>query len=77
MFQKSILEVPFLLIFSPSKMTEVSFFSLPENSGIAYSIFDAMWGFGYSLGPVIGAFLYDCGNFCFPFYVIGAANFVS
>ena len=51
--------------------------SFPNNSGLAYSICDSMLGLGYSLGPVIGSFLYKFGGFSLPFYAGGAANLVE
>ena len=50
--------------------------SFPKNSGLAYSICDSMLGLGFSLGPVIGSFLYKLGGFSLPFYAGGAANLV-
>ena len=50
--------------------------SFPDNTGIAYSLFDAFYGLGCTLGPVIGAFLYALGGFPLPFWVDGAAIFV-
>ena len=51
--------------------------SFPDNTGTAYSLFDAFYGLGCTLGPVIGAFLYALGGFSLPFWIDGAAIFVS
>ena len=52
-------------------------FSFPENTGMVYSLIDATFGFGYTLGPVIGAFLYNLGGFLLPFLVSSLALMVS
>ena len=44
---------------------------------MAYAIFDTIWGLGCSIGPVVGGYLYEFGNFQLPMYVIGASIFVS
>ena len=49
----------------------------PDNAGTAYSLFDTFYGLGCTLGPVIGSFLYALGGFPLPFWVDGAAIFVS
>ena len=51
--------------------------SFPQNSGLVYSVMDATFGVGYTLGPVLGAFLYQAGGFIAPFLVCGAAISVS
>ena len=38
---------------------------------------DASFNFGLTVGPVIGAFMYDYGGFCLPFAVTGAAIIAS
>ena len=38
---------------------------------------DATFGVGYTLGPVLGAFLYQTGGFITPFLVSGAATSVN
>ena len=52
-------------------------FSFPKNTGMVYSLIDATFGFGYTLGPVIGAFLYNLGGFLLPFLVSSLALMVS
>ena len=51
--------------------------SFPEKSGMAYAIFDTIWGLGCSIGPVVGGYLYEYGDFQLPMFVIGASIFVS
>ena len=51
--------------------------SFPQNSGLVYSVMDATFGVGYTLGPVLGAFLYQTGGFITPFLVCGAAISVN
>ena len=41
-----------------------------------YSLVDATFGAGYTLGPVLGAALYSCGGFVLPFLASGAAMVV-
>ena len=50
--------------------------SFPENTGFAYSICDASLGIGFTLGPVIGSYIYDFGGYPLPFIVNGVAMFV-
>ena len=38
-----------------------------------YSLVDATFGVGYTLGPVLGAGLYKLGGFLTPFLTSGAA----
>ena len=38
---------------------------------------EATFGVGYTLGPVLGAFLYQAGGFNTPFLVCGAAISVT
>ena len=49
------------------------YFSFPKNSGLVYSVMDATFGLGYTVGPVLGAFLYNLGGFLTPFLVCGLA----
>ena len=51
--------------------------SFPQNSGLVYSVIEATFGLGYTLGPVLGAFLYQAGGFNTPFLVCGAAISVT
>ena len=44
---------------------------------MAYAIFDTIWGLGCSIGPVVGGYLYEYGDFQLPIFVIGASIFVS
>ena len=47
------------------------FTSFPGNSGLVYSLVDATFGAGFSLGPVLGALLYNAGGFLAPFLISG------
>ena len=38
---------------------------------------DASFNFGLTIGPVIGAFMYDAGGFFLPFAVTGTAILLS
>ena len=38
-----------------------------------YALVDATFGLGYTLGPVLGAWLYSRGGFLTPFFVCGVA----
>ena len=40
---------------------------------MVYSLVDATFGVGYTLGPVLGAGLYKLGGFLTPFLTSGAA----
>ena len=44
---------------------------------MVYSICDAMLGLGYTIGPMIGSFLYEYGGFVLPFLVCGGAILVT
>ena len=44
---------------------------------MVYSLIDATFGLGYTLGPVLGAFLYNYGGFLLPFLVSSLALMVS
>ena len=52
-------------------------FRFPDNPGLVYSLIDATFGVGYTLGPVLGAGLYKLGGFLTPFLTSGAAVVVS
>ena len=43
----------------------------PDKVGAITSWSGTVLGIGYSVGPVIGGFLYDIGGFYLPFMVIG------
>ena len=47
------------------------FCSFPNNSGMVYSMVDATFGLGFTLGPVLGSVLYVYGGFLTPFLVTG------
>ena len=51
--------------------------SFPQNSGLVYSVMEATFAVGYTLGPALGAFLYQAGGFMTPFLVCGAAISVN
>ena len=53
------------------------FSSFPYNSGLVYSLVDATFGAGFSLGPVLGALLYNAGGFLAPFVISGSIIAVS
>ena len=53
------------------------FSSFPNNSGLVYSLVDATFGAGFSLGPVLGALLYNAGGFLAPFVISGSIIAVS
>ena len=44
---------------------------------MAYSVMDATFGLGMTVGPVIGVFLYNIGGFLTPFLVCGVAATVT
>ena len=52
-------------------------FSFPNSSGKVYSLVDATFGLGFTLGPVLGSFLYVAGGFVTPFIVTGCLLLVS
>ena len=52
-------------------------FSFPNSSGKVYSLVDATFGLGFTLGPVLGSFLYVAGGFVTPFVVTGCLLLVS
>ena len=47
--------------------------SYPSRPAAVYAFYDATFGLGFSLGPVLGAFLYDLSGFLLPFLVCGSA----
>ena len=49
----------------------------PEKKATVKAWCDASFNFGLTVGPVIGAFMYDYGGFCLPFAVTGAAIIAS
>ena len=49
----------------------------PERKATVKAWCDASFNFGLTVGPVIGAFMYDYGGFCLPFAVTGAAIIAS
>ena len=53
------------------------YFSFPNSSGKVYSLVDATFGLGFTLGPVLGSFLYVAGGFVTPFIVTGCLLLVS
>ena len=53
------------------------YFSFPNSSGKVYSLVDATFGLGFTLGPVLGSFLYVAGGFITPFVVTGCLLLVS
>ena len=55
----------------------ICFPSFPQNSGLVYSLVDATFGAGFSLGPVLGAALYKAGGFLTPFAISGVFLVVS
>ena len=55
----------------------VILFSFPNSSGKVYSLVDATFGLGFTLGPVFGSFLYVAGGFVTPFIVTGCLLLVS
>ena len=44
---------------------------------MVYSLIDATFGVGYTLGPVIGAFLFNIGGFLLPFLASSIALMVN
>ena len=68
---------PFCLPSKVKKQKEIfsykSIFRFPDRPGMVYSICDAMFGIGYTLGPFIGSILYEAGGFLLPFVLCGAA----
>ena len=55
----------------------VSFFRFPNSSGKVYSLVDATFGLGFTVGPVLGSFLFVAGGFVTPFIVTGFLLLVS
>ena len=53
------------------------YFSFPNSSGKVYSLVDATFGLGFTLGPVLGSFLYVAGGFITPFVVTACLLLVS
>ena len=49
----------------------------PERKATVKAWCDASFNFGLTIGPVIGAFMYDYGGFFLPFAVTGAAIILS
>ena len=49
----------------------------PDRKGSIKAWCDASFNFGLTVGPVVGAFLYEAGGFCLPFAVTGAAIILS
>ena len=49
----------------------------PEKKATVKAWCDASFNFGLTVGPVIGAFMYNYGGFCLPFAVTGAAIIAS
>ena len=45
----------------------------PERKATVKAWCDASFNFGLTIGPVIGAFMYDAGGFFLPFSVTGTA----
>ena len=46
----------------------------PEKIGSVTSWSGTALGVGYSVGPILGGFLYDIGGFHLPFVTIGLSN---
>ena len=55
----------------------MSYFSFPTSSGLVYSVMDCTFMIGYTLGPVLGAALYQTGGFMTPFLVCGSTISVN
>lgn len=49
----------------------------PESKAQVKAWCDASFNVGLTLGPVIGAFLYEAGGFCLPFALTGSAIIIS
>ena len=49
----------------------------PERKATVKVWCDASFNFGLTIGPVIGAFMYDAGGFFLPFAVTGTAILLS
>ena len=49
--------------------------SHPTRPAAVYALLDTTFGFGFSLGPVFGSFMYTISGFLLPFCVCGAAIF--
>ena len=49
----------------------------PDRKATVKAWCDASFNFGLTIGPVIGAFMYDYGGFFLPFAVTGTAIIVS
>ena len=57
--------------------SRVIFFRFPNSSGKVYSLVDATFGLGFTVGPVLGSFLFVAGGFVTPFIVTGCFLLVS
>ena len=49
----------------------------PERKASVKAWCDASFNFGLTVGPVVGAFLYEAGGFCLPFALTGTAIILS
>ena len=49
----------------------------PEQKASVKAWCDASFNLGLTLGPVLGAFMYEAGGFCLPFVVTGSAIIIS
>lgn len=47
--------------------------SYPSRPAVVYSLYDATFGLGFTIGPVFGAMLYELSGFVLPFAVCGGA----
>ena len=57
--------------------SSLNHFSFPNSSGKVYSLVDATFGLGFTLGPVLGSLLYVAGGFVTPFVVTACLLLVS
>ena len=51
--------------------------SHPDRPAAVYAIVDTTFGLGYSIGPVLGTFLYEISGFLLPFYICGGGIFTT
>ena len=58
-------------------MVGIILISYPNRSGSVYSLVDATFGAGFSLGPVFGSWLFSVGGFLLPFLVCGSSLLVT
>ena len=58
-------------------MLAIMLASHPSKPALVYSIFDATYGLGATVGPVLCALLFDLFGFLLPFLVCGCALLFS